>query len=95
MYGRSGTHRHFAIYFFNPCFRVLHEGDEYVVGLSSLGKVRNFLFFSVSEGGMGLCFCYVFTPFLEKGILDYIAHRPIIQVFSVSYLFFFFTDNRS
>jgi len=29
LYGRSDTHRHFAIYVFNPCFRVLHEGDEY------------------------------------------------------------------
>jgi len=28
LYGRSDTHRHFAIYVFNPCFRVLHEGDE-------------------------------------------------------------------
>ena len=27
-----------------------------------------------------LCF---FPPFLEKGILDYIAHRLIIQVFTV------------
>ena len=30
-----------------------------------------------------LCFCCVFAPFPEKGILDFIAHRPIIQVFTV------------
>ena len=26
---------------------------------------------------------YVFTPFPEKGILDYISYHPIIQVFTV------------
>ena len=55
---------------------------RYVVGLSSLSKVRK-LFFSVSEGGKGLCFCCAFCPLLEKGILNYIAHPPIIQVFTV------------
>jgi len=40
-------------------------------------------FLSVSEGGKGPCFCCVFAPFPEKGILDFIAHRPIIQVFTV------------
>ena len=29
-------------------------------------------------------FCCVFAPFPEKVILDFIAHRPIIQVFTVS-----------
>ena len=28
-------------------------------------------------------FAVFFAPFPEKGILDYIAHRPIIQVFTV------------
>jgi len=48
-----------------------------------LVRSRNFCFFSVSAGGKGPCFCYVFAPFPEKGILDFIAHRPIIQVFTV------------
>jgi len=29
LYGRSDTHRCFAIYFFNPCFRVLMAWDKY------------------------------------------------------------------
>jgi len=29
-YGRSDTHRHFTIYFSNPCFRVLLTGGEYI-----------------------------------------------------------------
>jgi len=37
----------------------------YVVGLSSLGKVEKF--FSVSEGGNGLCFCCVFCPLSREG----------------------------
>ena len=61
---------------------------SYVVELSSLSMVKKFLFFSLSEGGKGLCFCCVFCPLstgtrVEKGIRDYIAHRPIIQVFTV------------
>jgi len=48
-----------------------------------LVRSRNLFFFSVSEGGKGPCFCCVFAPFPEKGILDFIAHRPIIQVFIV------------
>jgi len=48
-----------------------------------LVRSRNVCFFSVSEGGKGSCFCCVFAPIPEKGILDSIAHRPIIQVFTV------------
>ena len=54
----------------------------YVIGHSSPSKVKIF-FFSVSEGGEGPCFCCVFAPFPGKGILDFIATRPIIQVFTV------------
>jgi len=32
---------------------------------------------------MGRVFAGFFAPYLEKGIPDYIAHRPIIQVFTV------------
>ena len=31
LYKCSDTHRHFAIYFYNPCFRVLITGDEYFI----------------------------------------------------------------
>ena len=51
----------------------------YVVGLSSPSKVKKFLFFSVSEGERGRVFAVFFAPFPEKGILDFIAHSPIIQ----------------
>jgi len=45
----------------------------------------NFGFFFFNLGrGKGAVFAVLFAPFLEKGILDYIAHRPIIQVFTVS-----------
>ena len=32
----------------------------------SLSKVKNF-FFSISEGGKGLCFCCVFCPLSREG----------------------------
>ena len=54
----------------------------YVVGLSSLSKVKIFFFLS-RRGERGCAFAVFFAPFLEKGILDYIAHRPIIQIFTV------------
>ena len=46
----------------------------YVVGFSSLSKVKKIL-----------CYCcsLFFAPFPEKGVLDYIAHHPSIQVFPV------------
>jgi len=45
------------------------------------------LFSFASEGGKGTVFllCF-FATFPEKGILDFIAHRPIIQGFTVSRL---------
>ena len=55
----------------------------YVVGLSSLSKVKKFLFFSVSAGGKGCVFAVFFAPIPEKGISDFIAHGSIIQVFTV------------
>jgi len=55
----------------------------YVVGLSSPSKVNKKIKNSVSEGRKGPCFCCVFAPFPEEGILDFTAHRPIIQVFTV------------
>jgi len=56
----------------------------YVVGLSSPSLVKNFLFFFLSQrGGRGRVFAVFFAPFPEKGIPDYIAHRPIVQVFTV------------
>jgi len=61
----------------------------YVVGLSSPSKVKKFFFFSVPEGGRGRVFAVFFAPFPEKGILDFIAHRPIIQVFTVLLRFYF------
>jgi len=56
----------------------------YVVGLSSPSMVKKFLFFPLSHRGeRGRVFAVFFAPFPEKGIPDYIAHRPIIQVFTV------------
>jgi len=56
----------------------------YVVGLSSPSKVKKFCFFFPSRRGEGgRVFAVFFAPFPEKGILDFIAHRPIIQVFTV------------
>ena len=57
----------------------------YVVGLSSLSKVKKSLLFSLSRRGgeRGGVFGAFFTSFLEKGILDFIAHHQIIQVFMV------------
>jgi len=46
--------------------------------------VKKFLFFFLSrKGERGCAFAVFLAPFPEKGILDYIAHRPIIQVFTV------------
>ena len=42
------------------------------------------LFFLSRRGERGRVFAVFFAPFPEKGILDYIAHHPIIQVFTVS-----------
>ena len=56
---------------------------RYVVQLSSLSKVKKFLFFSVSAGGKGCVFAVFFAPIPEKGISDFIAHGSIIQVFTV------------
>ena len=53
----------------------------HIVGLSSPSKVRKLFYFFLSRRRP--CFCCVFAPFPEKGILDFIAHRPIIQVFTV------------
>ena len=56
----------------------------YVVGLSSLSKVKKFLFFFLSQQGEGGCVVAVFfAPIPEKGILDFIAHGSIIQVLTV------------
>ena len=41
---------------------------------------RILFFFLSRKGERGYVFAVVFAPFPEKGILDYIAHRPIIQV---------------
>jgi len=46
-----------------------------------LVRSRSFWFFSCLGGGRGRVFAVFFAPFPEKGILDFIAHRPIIQVF--------------
>ena len=54
----------------------------YVVGLSSLSMVKKKKILS-QKGERGCVFAVFFAPFPEKGILDYIAHRPIIQVFTV------------
>jgi len=46
--------------------------------------VKKLLFFFLSrKGERGCAFAVFLAPFPEKGILDYIAHRPIIQVFTV------------
>jgi len=58
----------------------------YVVGLSSPSEVKKFLFFLSRRGERGRVFAVFFAPFPEKGILDFIAHRPIIQVFTVWWL---------
>jgi len=50
------------------------------------GRSRNLCFSFCLGGGKGPCFCCVFAPFPEKAILDFIVHRPIIQVVTVSYL---------
>jgi len=60
-------------------------GRFYAAGLSSLSKVNKFLFF-FRRGGRGRVFAVLLAPFPEKGILDCIAHRPIIQVFTVLWL---------
>ena len=44
---------------------------------------KSFLFLS-QKGERGHVFAVFFAPFPEKGILDHIAHRPIIQAFTVS-----------
>jgi len=49
-----------------------------------LVRSRNFCFVFCLGGGKGAVFCCIFAPFPEKGILDFIAHRPIIQVFTVA-----------
>ena len=56
----------------------------YVVGFSSLSKVKKFLFFFLSRKGERGCVFAVFPPPVpEKEILDSIAHSSIIQVFTV------------
>jgi len=56
----------------------------YVVGLSSLSKVKKILFFFLSrKGERGCVFAVFFSPVPEKEILDFIAHGSIIQVFTV------------
>ena len=53
----------------------------YVVGLSSLSKVKKFLFFFLSRNGeRGCVFAVFFTPVPEKEILDFIAHGSLTQV---------------
>ena len=55
------------------------------LGFPLLVRLRNFRFFC-SRGGERDCVLAVFfASFLEKRILDYLAHRPIIQVFTVSH----------
>jgi len=51
--------------------------------------VKKFLFFFLSrEGERGCAFAVFLAPFPEKGILDHIAHRPIIQVFTILQLIY-------
>ena len=59
----------------------------YVVGLSSLAvRPSNFLFlFCLGGGERGSVFAVFFAPFPEKGILNHIAHGPIIQVLNLRY----------
>jgi len=47
---------------------------------------RIIFFFLSQRGERGRVFAVFFAPFPEKGIPDYIAHRPIIQVFTVAHL---------
>ena len=49
------------------------------------GRSRNLSFSLCLGGGKGPCFCSVLASFPEKPILDFIVHRPIIQVVTVSY----------
>jgi len=57
---------------------------SYVVGISSPSKVKKYLLFFLSRRGeRGHVFAVFFAPFPEKGILDFIAHRLVIQVFAV------------
>ena len=56
----------------------------YVVGLSSLSKVKKLLFFFLSrKGERGCVFAVFFAPVPEKEILDFIAHGSIIQVSTI------------
>ena len=56
----------------------------YIIGLSSLSKVKKLLFFFLSqqEGG-GCVFAIFFTPNPKKEISNFIAHSSIIQVLTV------------
>jgi len=57
----------------------------YVVGLSSLSKVKKLFFCFLSrKGERGCVFAVFFSPVPEKEILDFMAHGPIIQVFTVA-----------
>ena len=53
----------------------------YVVGLSSLSKVKNCFLFLSWKGGY--VFAAFFAPVPEKEVLDFIAHGWIIQVLPV------------
>jgi len=44
---------------------------------------KSLFFFCLRRGERGRVFAVFFAPFPEKGILAYISHRPIIQVFTV------------
>ena len=56
----------------------------YVVGLSSLSKVKKPLFLFLSQqGGEGCVFAVFFAPIPEKAIWDFIAQSSVIQVFTV------------
>ena len=57
----------------------------YVVELSSLSKVKNFPFFSVSVGKGAVLMALLFARIPEKGILDFIAHSSIIQGITVAW----------
>ena len=46
-----------------------------------LARSRKLCFFSVLEGGKGPCFCCIPAPLPDKGVLDFITHCPMIQVF--------------
>jgi len=48
-----------------------------------LVRSRNFCFFLSRRGERGRVFAAFLPPFPEKGILDFIPHRPIIQVLTV------------